>query len=150
MRALRDGVELLGGEPIDEELTNGCNVTRCSCLDLAPAARGRLHEGSAPVRPARHLLDEPTIHHAADVVRQPALLPTEQVGKLEEAQSPVGLVGEGDEDLVVRVGQHRVGGEPARQLDGQLGVHAEESAPGGFLTLVQPPGPTHEVDDSEE
>jgi hypothetical protein len=111
-----------------------------SALDRRTTGRRQADERAAGVGRALSAFHQATLHHAAELVGQPALLPVDHPGQVAGAQLVVGRLGQRHQQLVVGSGQSRVSPQVLAQHLGQPVLHLGVPAPGALLALVQPPG----------
>ena len=138
-----DGVELGGGERVDEQAAYHRHMVGCGLLDGLAARFGGHDEGAAAVAVAALFSQKSPSGHAGDLMGQPTFLPAEGFGQFEQAGPAVGVVAESDENQIVGVGQLGGGGHIGSQAAGESQLHELQSPPCSLFVLVEPPDPVH-------
>ncbi len=97
----RDGVELVGGERVDEEFPDRAQMGHGGPAERGGAVGGEDHLRATAVGGALLAADQTAPLHPAEVVGQAAALPGDLGGQLRGAQPLSGRLAEGEQDRVV-------------------------------------------------
>ena len=133
-----EGVELGGGEQVDEMPTDVAHVLgRCVLNGLAAGGQEADH-GAAAVGGVGFADDQALFLHAPDLVGEPALLPLQEGTQFLRGHMARGMPREHCEDLVVGPGQSGVLEQLPTKAEGELVVHVQEGPPGAVFARVEP------------
>src|SRR5207248_6425273 len=85
---LRQGLDLITGQLIEEVATNGLGMPRSRLLDGPPAGLGQPHHQAPRILRALLPRDEATLFHPAEVMGEAAPVPTDLAAQVPSSQEP--------------------------------------------------------------
>jgi hypothetical protein len=101
LREPLEGRDLIAGQPDEDQFADRSGVGRGGSPDGLPPLRGQDGEGTPPVVVALLAGHQPPSLHAGQVMRQPALLPTEEAGQLGHSAPATGYFAERHQHVVI-------------------------------------------------
>jgi hypothetical protein len=133
-----EGVELGGGEQVDEMPADVVHVLGRCVLDGAASGGQKADHGAAAIGGVGFAGNQPSLLHAPDLVGEPALLPMHEGTQFLRGHAALGQSREDREDLVVGPRQPRVLEQVLIQVRVELVTRVHEGPPSAVFAGVEP------------